>query len=156
VSFHAAKTPVKVLFQSHYDGALCESCLEFSTLDRIIYNLMNNAAEHSDDGVVHFYLVPLPGDPPVDVRLVFRNQVNEEQQRQLREQFGDDPSEIFRGGFTTGGHGLGMRICADFCAQAYGLSDFQRAKDKGYFGAKWIGDQFTTWFHWPIGNGSIL
>jgi hypothetical protein len=46
-----------------------------------------------------------------------------------------------------------MRICADFCAQAYGISNFDQAKQGGYFGAEWIDEKFATWFHWPIAHG---
>jgi hypothetical protein len=57
--FHGAAVPVRVELHGVYDGALCESCLEFSTLDRIIYNLMNNAARYAADGLVHFSMLPL-------------------------------------------------------------------------------------------------
>jgi signal transduction histidine kinase len=152
VEFHGAGTPVQVVLNSRYTGTLCESCLEFSTLDRIIYNLMNNAAKYTDNGIVHFYILPVPEITPASVRFVFCNSVDSAHRELLREKFGDSLSDIFWGGFTTGGHGLGLRICADFCGQAYGLSDFPTARESGYFGAEWIRDQFTAWFHWPIGH----
>ena len=42
--FHAVKRPVHISLTCPYSGTLCKSCLEIATLDRIIYNLMNNAA----------------------------------------------------------------------------------------------------------------
>jgi signal transduction histidine kinase len=156
--FHGAAVPVRVELHGVYDGALCESCLEFSTLDRIIYNLMNNAARYAADGLVHFSMLPLPGSSPRSVRFVIGNYVAEAQREKLRERFGDRLGQIFAGGFTTGGHGLGLRICADFCTHAFGLADFEAAREKGYFGATWMGDYFTVWFHWPIegGEGAVV
>jgi len=140
---------VKVKLDCRYTGTLCESCLEFSSLDRIVYNLMNNAGRHSSDGHVYFYVLPVPGSEKENVRFVVANAITEEHREMLKNQFGNDMGEAFRGGFTTGGHGLGLRICADFCAHAYGIFDFAAAKKAGYFGARLLGDYFTVWFHWP-------
>ena len=151
--FAGAACPVEVKLDCRFTGTLCESCLEFSTLDRIIYNFMNNAAKYSSDAKVNFYILALPEPTPASIRFVFCNTVDESHREKLKQKFSDKLGEIFRGGFTTGGHGLGMRICADFCAQAFGISDFEKAMNSGYFGAKWIDDKFATWFHWPIAHG---
>ncbi|SDT93055.1 hypothetical protein SAMN05444156_0839 [Verrucomicrobium sp. GAS474] len=133
-----------------YAGVICESCLEFSTLDRIIYNLMNNAARFTADGRVLLAMVPTPSvENPENVRFVIANRIAPEHASTLRDRFGDRVDELLRGGFTTGGNGLGLRICADFCAQAYGLADFDTARDGGYFGARLQDDLFLVWFHWP-------
>jgi hypothetical protein len=150
--FLLAEKLAQVRLHCHYTGSLCESCLEFSTLDRIIYNLMNNAARYAADGAIHFFMLPMPPEAPETVRFVFCNAVEPAHRQVLLETFGDDLSEIFRGGFTTDGHGLGMRICADFCSQAFGLSNFETAKEGAYFGSRWIEDQFAVWFHWPIAH----
>jgi signal transduction histidine kinase len=151
--FHAVRKPVQVHLHCHYEGTLCESCLEFSSLDRIIYNLMNNAARCTSDGSVHFYVLPVPEEAPENVRFVITNAVTLEHRLRLDAAFaGRSLSDIFNGGFTTGGHGMGLRICADFCSQAYGLPDFELAKTVGYFGAKWLGEDFAAWFHWPLAH----
>ena len=151
--FFTADHPVSVELKCTYNGTLCESCLEFSTLDRIIYNLMNNAAKYSSDGVVDFYILPVPAPTPTSVRFVFCNSIDDMHRSNLQQKFGEHLSDLFHGGFTTGGHGLGMRICGDFCAQAYGINDFDRAREGGYFGASWLNQKFATWFHWPIAHG---
>jgi signal transduction histidine kinase len=148
--FYGASTPVAVDFECRYAGHLCESCLEFSTLDRIIYNLMNNAAKYTADGVISFFVLPVPEPLPKSVRFVICNAVSVQQQATLQDRFSSNLSDIYRGGFTTGGHGLGLRIAADFCCSAYGLSDFQRGQDGHYFGASFLRDRFVAWFHWPI------
>ena len=147
--FMGAENPVMVELDCQFTGTICESCLEFASLDRIIYNLMNNAARYAADGRVNFYILPVPDESGEDVRFILANRVSEEHRQILRARFHDDLGEIFRGGFTTGGHGVGARICADFCAHAYGIFDFAKARHAGYFGARWAGDYFVTWFHWP-------
>jgi hypothetical protein len=148
--FHAVQHPVRVDMRCEYHGTLCESCLEFSSLDRIIYNLMNNAARFAADDRILFCIAGVPTAEPEVVRFVVANKVAEEHLAVLRQKFGDSPGELFRGGFTTGGHGVGIRICADFCGHAFGISDFDEAYRGGYFGARWINDMLAFWFHWPI------
>jgi hypothetical protein len=142
--------PVRVHFNTFFHGTLCESCLEFSSLDRMIYNLMNNASRHASDRQIYFNLIALPPEEPRHLRFVIVNRVSAEHRAAMQQQFGDDPGELFRGGYTTDGHGQGARICADFCTHAHGLSHFNAAKDAGYFGARWIDDYLAVWFHWPI------
>ncbi len=145
----SAEKQVRVVLHSDCDGVLCESCLEFSTFDRIVYNLINNAAPQAADGQVYFSILRVGSGGARSIRLVLRNAVSPTQRQLLQRRFGDDLGEIFRGGFSTAGSGLGLRICADFCARAYGVFDFQQGKDGGYFGAAWVDEQFTVWFHWP-------
>ena len=92
----------------------------------------------------------MPATDPETVRFVVANPVDDEHRRLLEDQFGDKPGELFRGGFSTGGHGVGARISADFCANAFGISNFDQALDGGYFGAKWIDTFLAVWFHWPV------
>ncbi len=148
--FNGVEHPVHVDLRCHYTGTLCESCLEFSSLDRILYNLVNNAARFTADDSVVLAMVGVPAVTPKAVRFVIANPVSARHRAVLKESFGESPGELFRGGFTTGGHGVGARICADFCAHAFGLSDFDEALLAGYFGARWFDDVLATWFHWPI------
>ncbi len=150
--FNAVARPVKVSVNCLYEGTLCESCLEFSTLDRVLYNLMNNAAEHTSDGKVYLSLLPIPEDKPEHVRFVIANAISPLHRNVLATAFPGDLTDLLRGGFTTGGHGLGTRISADFCAHAYGVEDFEEARNTGYFGAKLDRNFFVTWFHWPLEN----
>lgn len=148
--FSADQSPVRIDLRCQLSGTICESCLEFSSLDRIIYNLINNASRFTVDGAVLFCIAGVPIEAPRMTRLVVANAVAPGHAEELRERFGDRPGELFRGGFTTGGHGVGLRICADFCAHAFGLSDFDEALHAGYFGARWFDDVLAVWFHWPL------
>ena len=148
--FSALKQSVEVSLTCLFEGTLCESCLEFATLDRIIYNLMNNAAQYSSDQVIHFAVLPIPREDPKNIRFVVANKISPKQQGILMRNFPRHLSDIFDSGFSTGGHGLGVRICADFCAQAYGINDLAEAREAGHFGAKLLDGYFVAWFHWPI------
>jgi hypothetical protein len=148
--FYGSSVPVQVEFDCQYEGNLCESCLEFSTLDRIIYNLLNNAARYANDRVVQFHILPMPKQEMAEnLRFVIANHVSHEHATRLSAA-APDLGQLFHGGFTTGGHGVGMTIVADFCTQAFGIYNDEKARKGGYYGAQWIGDNFVAWFHWPV------
>ena len=148
--FYGGSIPVQIEFDCTYEGTLCDSCLEFSTLDRIIYNLLNNAARNADDHVVQFHILPMPRQEAAEnLRFVFANRVSGDHATRLSAAV-PDLGQLFRSGFTTGGHGVGMSIVADFCTQAFGIYDDEKARKDGYYGAQWIGDNFVAWFHWPV------
>ena len=46
----------RVEVDSTYEGPVSRRCLEFSALDRVLYNLMNNAVRFTANGVVTLYL----------------------------------------------------------------------------------------------------
>lgn len=133
-----------------FTGDICERCLEFAALDRILYNLVNNAAKNTQDGTIYITMLPLPEDQPVNVRFVISNQIMDEHQRVLRGRYGGRLENLFLGGFTTGGTGLGMYICGDLVAKAYGLSTVEQGVADGYIGATCIDNYFVNWFHWPV------
>jgi signal transduction histidine kinase len=140
----------KISVESQFVGAIAERCLEFSALDRVIYNLMNNAALNSADERVYMAIVPLEISDPENLRFVIVNKVSPIQRATLEQRWADGPGQLFQGGFTTGGNGLGMRICADFICNAYGLTSVDQGLSEGHFGAITIADNFAVWFHWPI------
>ncbi len=149
-NFYGSSIPAHIEFDCAYEGTLCESCLEFSTLDRIIYNLLNNAARNANDHVVQFHILPQPkGEAAENLRFVIANHVSGEHAAELTAAV-PDLGQLFRSGFTTGGHGVGMSIVADFCTQAFGIYDDEAARKDGYYGARWIQDTFVAWFHWPV------
>lgn len=141
---HAAE----VLVDCRFEGTVSERCIEFAALDRVLYNLINNAARFTANGLVYLAIFPLTNAH--DVRFVVYNQTSAEHQQRLHERFGSDISSLFRGGFTTGGTGLGMRICAEFVTDAYGVGNVERCVEDGYLGVQLRNDYFVTWFHWPV------
>ena len=137
----------RVEVNSNYDGPVSRRCLEFSALDRVLYNLMNNAVRFTSDGVVELYLRSI-GD---NLRFVVVNAASPEQQALLDQSQGDTLGNLFLGGFTTGGEGVGLSICGEFVANAYGLADAAQAVEGGHVGATSVDGAFVAWFHWPLG-----
>ncbi len=144
-----ATTTTVVRFHCDFEGAVSERCMEFSALDRVIYNLVNNAARHSVDGRVDVVVRAVDDFEDTDLRFAVINRVSAAQQAALRERFGDQLSELFRGGFTTGGHGIGLRICGDFVTHGYARASLDDALARRLLGAELIDGCFVAWFHWP-------
>ena len=46
---HWHERPIRMKIDCRYEGALTECCLESAAIDRIFYNLANNAARHATD-----------------------------------------------------------------------------------------------------------
>lgn len=139
-----------VLVDCQFAGNVSERCLEFAALDRVLYNLMNNAVRNTADGMVYLAIMPFPGGNPENLRFVIYNAVSSEQHALLVERHNNNLGELFRGGFTTGGTGLGMRICAEFVTNAFGLRNIDEGLEGCYFGATLEDSYFINWFHWPI------
>jgi hypothetical protein len=137
-----------------FEGSISECCMEFAALDRVIYNLVNNAARFAADGRVELNIFPIhpPGGPrgdETDLRFVVMNRVTPEHRERVHGDLGDELSRVFEGGYTTGGYGLGLRICGDFVTHGYGLPSLRAALSDGYLGARLVRDTFVAWFHWP-------
>lgn len=137
----------------YFAGNVSERCLEFAALDRVVYNLVNNAVRHTADDRVYLGILPIPPERHRDLRFVVANRITGEQQRLLTTRYGQSLGGLFEGGFTTGGAGLGMRICADFVLNAYGVRSVLQGVEGGYLGARLVEGYFIAWFHWPIAAG---
>jgi len=148
-TYRAGDRTAELHLRCKFEGSISECCMEFATLDRVVYNLVNNAARFSADGHVGLSVVPIRPDEETDLRIVVTNRVDPEQKVRIAEDLGDEVSRVFQGGYTTGGTGLGLRICADVVCDGYSLSSVQSALERGYLGARLMGDHFVAWFHWP-------
>jgi len=137
-----------------FDGNVSERCLEFAALDRVLYNPINNAARHTADGNVDLAIQPCEPDHPHNLRFIMANRLADAQRQVLQERFREHLGDLFRGGFSTGGAGLGMRICADFVCHAYGLATVDEGIAGDYFGARLLHAAFVNWFHWPVAAGA--
>lgn len=136
---------VVVTVDARAEGTIAESCVEVSAIDRVVYNLLNNAVRYTNHPEVNAWVVPLVGD----LRVVVANRVSEEQRARLHEALTRDPSAIF-GAFTTSGSGHGLRIVSDLVGRAYGISGAESLTRGGHVGARLLDDAFLTWFHWPL------
>jgi signal transduction histidine kinase len=145
---------VALRLRCEFEGSISERCMEFAALDRVIYNLVNNAARFAADGQVELNIFPIhppsgPNGDETDLRFVVMNRITPEHRERVHDDLGDELSRVFEGGYTTGGYGLGLRICGDFVTHGYGLPSLRVALDDGYLGARLVRDTFVAWFHWP-------
>ncbi len=155
--------PTRMYVDCRHQGALTECCLESAALDRIFYNLANNACRHAAGDRLDVAIFPTsnPADDAC-LRFVLSNQVNPEDANYLRSLFpaghpdgtADTPAfnlrTLFEPQVTTTGSGFGLTVVADFVAGAFGLQDRAEALRARYVGATFESDTFTVWFHWPI------
>ncbi len=144
---HGGEHEVRLEVDSRFDGCIAECCVEFGALDRILYNLIDNAARHAAGEKVALTIVPLPEKDTVDLRFILTNEVSAGEVSALS---GRDLSELFNPGVSSTGSGFGMTVAADFVANAYGLSKRDRALREQYIGARLLDQRFAAWFHWPI------
>ena len=146
---------VALTMRCEFEGSISERCMEFAALDRVVYNLVNNAARFAADGKVDLNIFAIdedgrgPARDETDLRFVVMNRLHPHHGARIRADLGDDLSSLFGGGYTTGGHGLGLSICGDFVTDGYGLPSLHTALANGYLGARIIRDTFLVWFHWP-------
>lgn len=140
--------PVTVDFTSSYDGVISARCMEFASLDRVLYNLVNNAARFTTDQRVDFDLSLVRELEGHHARFTIANRIEPAQATWIRDAGG--PDRLWQGGFTTGGQGDGLNICAQFVCTAYGLVSIDEALTNRHIGIALTDDSFTVWVHWPV------
>jgi signal transduction histidine kinase len=131
------------------DAVIAESCVEFGAIDRVAYNLLNNAVRHAARPIIMTWLVRFAKD----LRVVVANAVEPEQRALVTERLSSDASSLF-GDFTTTGSGYGLRIVGELVAHAYGVPSVRKLIDNRYVGAKIVDDSFVAWFHWPLSDAA--
>lgn len=127
------------------DAVVAASCLEFAALERAVFNLLNNASRHVDEGVVDVWLDALDSD----ARIVVANPVPAAHGDTLTTTLAADPAALY-GAFSTTGSGLGLSIVASIVGNAYGLTEAEELVGDGYIGTRVVDGTFLTWLHWPL------
>ena len=144
-----------------------ECCLESAAIDRIFYNLANNACRHAATDRLDMTVFPIPDEAGSCLRFVLSNEVNDQDAAYLRaitegsQAPGADQGRgttlipLFTPKVSTTGSGFGLTVVADFVAGAFGLRDRVQALRERYVGAVLEGNTFRLWFHWPVGNAAL-
>ena len=159
---------VEMHIDCHYEGALTECCLESAAIDRIFYNLTNNAARHAANGRLDLMVFPVPDEQGTILRFVLSNEVSDKDVAYLRlatsgggpiakaePEHGAPLVPLFTPRVSSTGSGLGLTVVADFVAKAFGLPDRKAALQGRYVGATLEGRTFRTWFHWLAANDNL-
>ena len=143
--YHFDDATAAVRVDCSYEGGLASRCLEAAAVDRVLYNFVNNATRFAADDEVALHILPV-GD---DVRFVVANAVSKEHADWLMDHTKGDLTQLFSGGITRGGEGLGLSNCAQLVAAAYGQAGTAQATARGHLGASLDDGAFFAWFHWP-------
>jgi signal transduction histidine kinase len=141
----AGDEPVVVAVDCTVEGIIAESCVECAAIDRVAYNLLNNAARYASRPTIDAWLLTTESD----LRVAIANSISPEQRSVVTEQLAASPTSLF-GSFTTSGSGYGLRIVSELVGRAYGIASIETLTKAGYVGARVVDDSFVTWFHWPL------
>ncbi len=164
---HWEEKPIRLYVDCRHEGALTECCLESAAIDRIFYNLVNNAGRHSVSNRLDMVIFPVPEAPGESLRFVLSNDVSAEDAESLHAllQVGGADSAhkgasqslltLFEPEVTSTGSGFGLTVVADFVADAFGLPSRREALRERYVGAILDGRTFRVWFHWPVANNKL-
>ena len=157
--------PVLMYVDCRYEGTLTECCLESAAVDRIFYNLANNACRHSASERLDMTIFPIPPAPaPAEcLRFVLSNEVSDWDAAHLRiflpggasTASRQELSVLFAPKVSSTGSGYGLTVVADFVASAFGLRDREEALSGRYVGAELDGHTFRVWFHWPMARHDL-
>ena len=138
--------PVVVEVTTRWRGELAARCLEAAALDRVIYNLVNNAARFTTDGRVQLLVEAVSH---ATVRIAVRNSLGSDDADWIASQTEGRTAALYLGGSTRGGTGLGLQSAAVVVARAWGQVTPEEAVESGVVGALVRDGVFTSWFFWP-------
>lgn len=141
-----ARKEVHLDFAASWDGDFALTCPEFSTVLKQLYNLLNNAARHAADRVVHMRVYPTPAQAPPAVRFVVANTLTSEDRATMSPAV---LAQLWRG-YTTTSSGVGLLASASLVSEAFGLHSPAQAVDLGYVGSRVTDNGYIAWLHWPV------
>lgn len=149
VLHYSGRASAQVTIDCDFQGWVSNRCLELAALDRVLYNLVNNATEHASDRQVLLRAFPIDEAEDTHLRFAVCNHIDASQRERLEAAMQGNLGQLFEGGFTTEGHGIGMGICGDIVTHSYDLRSVRDAYKRGYLGADLVDSCFVAWFHWP-------
>ena len=159
---HIQKQSLRMHIDCRYAGALTECCLESAAIDRIFYNLANNACRHAAGDRLDMAIFPVPRPPGECLRFVLSNPLNPADAGYLEGLATPGAAKptpsllpLFEPRVSTTNSGFGLTVVADFVAGAFGLRDRSEALHKRYVGAVVQDGRFRVWFHWPMANNAL-
>lgn len=146
IELHNPEGAVRVDFAASWHGDFAVNCLEFTTVLKQLYNLLDNAARHTADRRILVRASSWPAVDPSSVRFVVANALRAADRDALTL---DALGGLWRG-YSTTGSGMGLAASASLVAEAFGLEKADRAVDLGYVGSRVTESGYLAWLHWPI------
>ena len=147
---HGAERQTLLEVDCNYHGNIAECCVEFGALDRVLYNLVNNACRHTASSEVKLLIRSHPDEraEPDDLLFCVSNPVSAGDEQILAAR--GDLNKLFSPGESSTGSGYGLTVAIDFVTNAFGLKARSQALEGGYLGAQLVAGEFRVWFHWPV------
>lgn len=146
VTVHERKKDVSIRCHMRASGFLSARCMENASVDRIVFNLVNNAVAGCSGGDVDLWVLDVEEHL---LRWVVRNPVSEQQVRDLHGAGQEDLTHLFTDHGTPDSYALGLVNCANIVAASFGLAGGREAARLGHIGGKVIDGFFYAFFHWP-------
>lgn len=137
-----------VTCHSQVFGYIADSVIELAALERVLYNLVNNAVRHTYAGTIDMR-IEYHNQAHDLVRFSVQNPLTQDQVLQLTRLTNNTPHNLVLQPITTTGSGLGLGICADIVAHVF-HSDIYEVLRQQYFAVSWDESQFVVEFVWPI------
>ncbi|MFZ9858719.1 MAG: ATP-binding protein [Roseiflexaceae bacterium] len=139
-----------VTCESHVSGYIADSVIELAALERVLYNLVNNAVRHTPD---YHVKVNIMYDSCLQdcIRFSVSNKLTSSQIELLSQLTADTPHRLILTPITTTGSGLGLGICADIVAHVF-QADVDEIIRQQYFTVSWDTGEFHVDFVWPRVN----
>lgn len=145
-AFEFEDLKLSVHLHCSYQGDISNCCLETSSIDRILFNFINNSAKYSASHEVNVYIFAVNDQM---IRWVFQNPVSEEHVRWFQQHCDETMWDLFLSKRTYKGQGFGLYNCAEIVGNSFGVSRVEDTVRQGYIGAKLDNEVFYNWFHWP-------
>lgn len=133
-------------------GYIADSVIELAALERVLYNLVNNAVRHIARGDVAVS-IDYVNESQENVRFSVCNELTTAQVDQLVALTNNQPEQLVLLPLSTTGSGLGLGICADIVAHVF-QSDVDEIIRQRYFAVSWSGERFCVSFVWPMVSAS--
>lgn len=131
-------------------GYIAESMIELAALERVLYNLVNNAVLHCAQPQVSIRLAPSPLFSDM-VMIEVANTIDGAQYQRLAQMCPDaNWNRLVHDAFSTTGSGLGLGICADIVAHMCGMDHIAQVITAGHFHVHVTPTRFHVQFAWPL------
>ena len=129
---------------------VAESMIELAALERVLYNLVNNAVRHCAHPHVGIRITPSPHFADMVIIEVW-NTLDAQQYRRLLQLCPDaNWQRLVRESLSTTGSGLGLGICADIVAHMCGMDHVEHVMAARYFHVDATSTSFHVQFVWPL------
>jgi signal transduction histidine kinase len=131
---------------------IADSVIELAALERIVYNLINNAVRHADTPNVQLTIQACPTRSRI-AQVSVANTISPSQYAKLCTLCPDhDFSRLVTESLSTTNGGLGLGICADIVAHMFHCDSLQAVMAAGLFTLTCTPNQFIVTAAWPLGR----